>query len=274
MRKFPVTIIAPRELEKLRAVCRTEIAVPIVSTACLWEINQKSKLREFWPKTSTHSLARDAVALPVFPTNRRLCSSLEVAAFEQAPAASSLFDCGISAPVARRRLASVKPSGRLIFYSLPHENEMLRKRLRSSWRTPKNVSGMSRKENNAAMPTKLIVLDERLNSVNARESLFFNAAFPHRQEGVHFHLESLCQNDQLGICHAAKLRFNLRERGTAQIPSLNRTASGEHFLRQSLLIAQLSDLRANDVLRFGHAPKTELDTKTGEELNCTNFGAI
>jgi hypothetical protein len=32
-------------------------------------------------------------------------------------------------------------------------------------------------------------------------------------------------------------------------------------------------LRANDVLRFYHAPKTELDTKTANELNCTNFGA-
>jgi hypothetical protein len=32
-------------------------------------------------------------------------------------------------------------------------------------------------------------------------------------------------------------------------------------------------LRPDDVLRFCHAPKTELDTKSARELNCANFGA-
>jgi len=54
----------------------------------------------------------------------------------------------------------------------------------------------------------------------------------------------------------------------------NRAAGGKHFLRHALLVAQFSDLRADDVLRFGHAPKMELDTKTSGELNCSIIGAI
>jgi hypothetical protein len=94
-----------------------------------------------------------------------------------------------------------------------------------------------------------------------------------RKKRADIHLDRICQNHQFGICHAAKLRLNFRERGAAQIPSLNRAARGKHFLRQFLLIAQLSDLRPDNVLRFGHAPKTELDPKTTRGLNCTNFGA-
>ena len=94
-----------------------------------------------------------------------------------------------------------------------------------------------------------------------------------RQDRVDFHFESLCQNDQFGIRDAAKLRFDFGERATAQIPSENRTTGGEHFLRQFLLITQLSDLRPDNVLRFGHAPKTELDCREARELNCSNIGA-
>jgi hypothetical protein len=94
-----------------------------------------------------------------------------------------------------------------------------------------------------------------------------------RQKQVHFRLKRLGQNDQLSVRDTAKLCLNLRECGPAQIPSKKRTACGKHFLRQSLLITQLSDLRADNVLWFGHAPETELDTKTDGGLNCTVFGA-
>lgn len=90
---------------------------------------------------------------------------------------------------------------------------------------------------------------------------------------ANINFERSCQNDQFGIGYAAQLRFDFRERSAAQIPALNRTTRGKHFLREFLLITQLSDLRADYVLRFCHAPKTELDTKTASELNCTDFGA-
>ncbi len=95
-----------------------------------------------------------------------------------------------------------------------------------------------------------------------------------RQKGCCFHLERLGQNHQFGIRDATKLRFNFRERAATQIPTENRTAGGEHRLRHFLLITQLSDLRANNVLWFSHAPKMELDTTLAEELNCSVIGAI
>src|SRR5882672_4802875 len=94
-----------------------------------------------------------------------------------------------------------------------------------------------------------------------------------RQERVDFHFESLCENDQFSVRDAAKLRLDFRKRATAQVPSENRTAGGKHFLRHVLLVAQFSDLRPDNVLRFSHAPKTELDTRTTSKLNCSNFGA-
>ena len=94
-----------------------------------------------------------------------------------------------------------------------------------------------------------------------------------RQKEVHVHFKRLGQNDQFGVRDATELRFNFGESGAAQIPSKKRTTSGKHFLRQSLLIAQFSDLRANNVLWFSHAPEMELDTKTDDGLNCANFGA-
>jgi hypothetical protein len=95
-----------------------------------------------------------------------------------------------------------------------------------------------------------------------------------RQESCCFHLERPGQNHQFGIRDATKLRFNFRERAATQIPTEDRTARGEHCLRHFLLITQLSDLRADNVLRFSHAPKMELDTTLTEELNCSVFGAI
>jgi len=107
-----------------------------------------------------------------------------------------------------------------------------------------------------------------------RRNLSASVARPFgRQNCADFHLERLRQNDQFGIRDAAKLRFYLGKRSTAQIPAEDRTAGGEHFLRQPLLVAQLPDLRPDNVLWFGHAPKTELDTKTSGELNCSIIGA-
>ncbi len=110
---------------------------------------------------------------------------------------------------------------------------------------------------------------------NFQREFLAGTRFLGRQERVNFHFESLCQNDQFGVRDAAKLRLDFGERATAQIPSENRTAGGKHFLRHVLLVTQLSDLRADDVLRFSfsHAPKTELDSRTTSKLNCSNFGA-
>jgi hypothetical protein len=94
-----------------------------------------------------------------------------------------------------------------------------------------------------------------------------------RQDRINFHLESLCQNNQFSVRDTAKPRFDFGERATAQIPSKNRTAGGKHFLRHFLLITQLPDLRPDNVLRFCHAPKTELDCRDARELNCSNIGA-
>lgn len=109
-----------------------------------------------------------------------------------------------------------------------------------------------------------------------RQKEFFGSVgtrLSRRQNRADFHFESLCQNDQFGIRDTAKPRFDFGKCATAQIPTENRTAGGEHFLRQFLLITQLSDLRPDNVLRFGHAPKTELDCRDARELNCSNIGA-
>lgn len=103
--------------------------------------------------------------------------------------------------------------------------------------------------------------------------LLSRRSFFGRQQRTDIHLERICQNNQFSIGYAAKLRLNFRECCAAQVPPLNRATCGKHFLCQSLLIAQFSDLRSNNILWFVHAPKMELDTKTIPSLNCTNFGA-
>ena len=95
-----------------------------------------------------------------------------------------------------------------------------------------------------------------------------------RQDRADFHLQCLRQNNKFGICDAAKLCFNLGERASAHIPAENRAAGGKHFLRQFLLVTQLSDLRPDNVFQFDHAPKTELDSIQTIELNCSNIGAM
>jgi hypothetical protein len=113
----------------------------------------------------------------------------------------------------------------------------------------------------------------RKMKANRRQSFLPRIFLFGRHKKVDIHFECVCQNKQFGVRHTAKLRFDFRERCTAQIPSLNRTTGGKHFLCQSLLIAQFSDLRSDYILWFGHAPKMELDTKTIPSLNCANFGA-
>jgi hypothetical protein len=103
--------------------------------------------------------------------------------------------------------------------------------------------------------------------------LLTRRSFFGRQQRADIHLERVGQNDQFSVRHATKLRLNFRECCAAQIPSQNRTAGRKHFLCQSLLITQFSDLWSDNILWLGHAPKMELDTKTTPLLNCTDFGA-
>ena len=122
-----ITAIGRPALERLPIVCRTEIEAPIVSDALSLETNRESKLQGLLPKRLIHNQAPGAIAPPIFPMNRRLCSSLAIGAFGQVPAVSTPFDCGISALVDRRRLSpisSIKASRTPVFNSLPHENEM------------------------------------------------------------------------------------------------------------------------------------------------------
>jgi len=104
-------------------------------------------------------------------------------------------------------------------------------------------------------------------------SVSVGAYFGGRQDFFDFHLERPCQDDQLGVRDATKLRLDFGERAPAQIPTAQRAAGGEHRLRQFLLVTQLPDLRPDNVLRFRHAPKTELDSSETRELNCSNIGA-
>jgi hypothetical protein len=98
--------------------------------------------------------------------------------------------------------------------------------------------------------------------------------FAGRQEGIHVHFEGFSQHNQFRVRDATELGLDLRECPPAQVPTKNRTPGGEHFLRYSLLVAQFSDSRAHNVLRFsGHAPKMELDRKLGLGSDCSNFGA-
>lgn len=126
--KRALRTIVRREREKPPIVCPTEIEAPIVSKACLWGINLKWERPKLWTKTSVRNLAHDVTALPIFPTSQRLYSSPAIGAFEQESVASSLFYCGISALVDRRRLSpisSIKASRNPVFSSLLHESETL-----------------------------------------------------------------------------------------------------------------------------------------------------
>jgi hypothetical protein len=141
-------IIGPHELEKLPIVCQIEIEAPTVSTPYFLETNRKWRHREPWLKTSVHNPAHGAIEPLIFPTTRRLCSSLAIAAFGQESFASNPCDCGIFAPAARRYSApasSGKPSVKPMHNLLPHENEPLKKCLRLSRKTFRRSTGMNRK---------------------------------------------------------------------------------------------------------------------------------
>jgi hypothetical protein len=146
MNRLRATIIARHEWGKSPVVDRIGIAAPIASMIYSLEKSRKWKRPRLWPRTSTHNLERAAIVPPASPMSRRLCSNLAVAAFEQEPAASSLFGCGISAPVARRRstpVSSLKPSRRAVFNSLPHESETPKMCLQSICRKCKKPAGMN-----------------------------------------------------------------------------------------------------------------------------------
>jgi hypothetical protein len=126
MKEISATPIVRRGLEKSPACRRTGIVAPIVSGVSFWETNRKSKCRELWPKTSIRNPAPAAVELPIFPTSRRLYSSLAIATFGRKGTASSLCDCGVSALAAPRRstpASSSQTSREPGMDLLPHENE-------------------------------------------------------------------------------------------------------------------------------------------------------
>jgi hypothetical protein len=115
-----------RGLEKLPTAYLFEIEAPIVSDALFLETDLKSKPRVLWPKKSIRNRVPFAIAPPVSPMNRRLCSSLGVAAFGQEWTETNLYGCGISALADRRHSApasSSQPSHIGIFNALPHEND-------------------------------------------------------------------------------------------------------------------------------------------------------
>jgi hypothetical protein len=73
------------------------------------------------------------------------------------------------------------------------------------------------------------------------------------------------------------LRFDLRQGGAAQFKAKNGAAGRKKLLRQTLLVSQFSNLRADNVsLQFlfsRHAPEMELDNRCERGPDCSNFGA-
>ena len=180
---------------------------------------------------------------------------------------------------------SLQKTGHLV-KSKKRTNNRHGRQSKNSHRRRRNTSGdddglpvTSRRVRSAdSLERRKAMMKNTLEKANMRVcqkefSVSVGTRFLGRQDRVDFHFESLCQNDQFGIRDTAKLRFDFGKRATAQIPSENRTAGGEHFLRQFLLITQFSDLRPDNVLQFGHAPKTELDSREASEFNCSDIGA-
>jgi hypothetical protein len=98
-----------------------------------------------------------------------------------------------------------------------------------------------------------------------------------RKQCGNVHPERFRQKHQLRIGNATQLGLNLGKCGAAQFQSQDGATGGVHFLRQSSLVSQFSDLRANNILRtfssFCHAPEMELDTRESGALNCSVIGA-
>ena len=95
-----------------------------------------------------------------------------------------------------------------------------------------------------------------------------------RVKSLHFNPEGFGKDDQLLVSNAAQLSLNFRKRRSTQVQPANRATSREHFLGEILLIAQLANLRPNDVLWFfSHAPISELDCAPCVFMMCSDFGA-
>jgi len=73
--------------------------------------------------------------------------------------------------------------------------------------------------------------------------------------------QGLCQAEQFKVRNPPQLRFNFGERFAAQVPSPATASRSQHGLGQPLLAAQLADLRADDVSRIVHVPRTEQEGK-------------
>ena len=78
-----------------------------------------------------------------------------------------------------------------------------------------------------------------------------------RPEGVRRNTQGLCKAEQFKIGNPAELCFDFGECLAAQVPARASAASGQHGLCQLLLTAQLADLRADDISRVAHVPKSE-----------------
>lgn len=107
-----------------------------------------------------------------------------------------------------------------------------------------------------------------------RQSLPLAGAWPfNRKKRCRIYFQGFRQDHQFGVSHATQLRFNLREGRPAQFQAQDRASGGEHFLCQSPLVAQFSDLRADNIFIFRHAPETELDNNQRRTLDCSVIGA-
>jgi len=100
---------------------------------------------------------------------------------------------------------------------------------------------------------------------------------PGRHQRRYFHFKSASQHHKFKVRDASQLCLNFRQGCAAQFQPQDGAAGGEHFLCQSPLVSQFSDLRADNVLRtFSlscHAPKMELDSIESGALDCSSFGA-
>lgn len=101
---------------------------------------------------------------------------------------------------------------------------------------------------------------------------------PGRNKRRYFNSESLRQNYKFKVRNTSELRFNFGQGCATQFQSQDGAARSEQFLRQSSLVPQFSDLRADNILRpflssFCHAPELELDNIESGALNCSVFGA-
>jgi hypothetical protein len=149
MKKLCAVIIVRPWLGKAPTVCLSEIEAPTVSMAGFWETNQRWKRQALLPKTSIHSPVHAAIALPIFPMNRRQWSNPAIAVCGLERVASTPCGCGVSALGGRPRSTPVSSCQRNrgpVDASFPHGNDKLRRRLRSVQRF-EAVVGMNRMAN-------------------------------------------------------------------------------------------------------------------------------